>query len=267
MMQALNPSSHKPHWGVVIFPGSNCDHDALVAASNACGGEVRAIWHREDGIGECDAIVLPGGFSYGDYLRSGAIARFAPAMTPVVAMAGQGTLVIGICNGFQILTEAGLLPGALMRNAGLRFICREVRIRVERTDTPFTHLYREGQILSVPIAHNEGSFYLPQEQLDELERNRQVVFRYCDSQGQITDSANPNGSLNNIAGIVNPEGNILGMMPHPERRTDRLLGAPDGKLLFKSMNRHLIRRFNETPNPLEQTESTAGQTTDNPGPA
>jgi len=222
-------------WGVVVFPGSNCDKDALDAVGRILGQQARAIWHRTQQLDDLDVVLLPGGFSHGDYLRAGAIARFAPVMDKVIDFARNGGLVIGICNGFQVLTETGLLPGALMRNAGLRFICREVSLRVERNDTFFTRRYRDRQVINIPIAHNEGSFYLPPDQLQELEANRQVVFRYCDADGNATPEANPNGSLNNIAGIINREGNVLGMMPHPERRTDPILGVPDGAGVFRSI--------------------------------
>ncbi len=229
-------------WGVAIFPGSNCDHDALDALGRICQQEVRPLWHKNPGLGELDGVMLPGGFSYGDYLRTGAIARFSRVMDDIIPFAQAGGLTLGVCNGFQVLTEAGLLPGALMRNVGLRFICREVTLRVERVDTPFTSRYSKGQVLTIPIAHNEGNYYLPPEDLATLEANRQVVFRYCDRQGRITDKANPNGSLNNIAGIINLTGNILGMMPHPERRCDALLGKPDGLPLFESMIDHARER-------------------------
>jgi phosphoribosylformylglycinamidine synthase I len=225
----------------VIFPGANCDHDALDAVGRICGQDVVSVWHKETALDGFDSMVLPGGFSYGDYLRSGAIARFAPVMDKVVDFAGSGGLLIGICNGFQVLTEAGLVPGALMRNVGLRFVCKEVYLRVERTDTPFTSRLKVGQVLKIPIAHNEGSFYLPADELSALEANQQVVFRYCDSDGNVVPEANPNGSLNNIAGIINRQGNVLGMMPHPERRCDPLLGSPDGVDIFRSMIDHLNR--------------------------
>ena len=219
----------------MVFPGSNCDHDAVDVLQRIYGQRVREVWHRDDRLDGLDGLILPGGFSYGDYLRAGAIARFSPVMRNITGFAARGGLLLGICNGFQILTETGLLPGALMRNIGLRFICRVVHLRVERTDTPFTSRYRQGQVIRIPIAHNEGNYYLPGEQLEELEAARQVVFRYCDSDGAVTAGANPNGSVNNIAGIVNREGNVLGMMPHPERRCDPLLGDPDGAPLFHSM--------------------------------
>ncbi|MBM3329640.1 MAG: phosphoribosylformylglycinamidine synthase subunit PurQ [Calditrichaeota bacterium] len=235
------PVHARTRWGVVIFPGSNCDHDAIEALSRHAGQEVVPVWHRErlpDGL---DGVVLPGGFSYGDYLRSGAIARFAPVMEDVVRFADGGGLVIGVCNGFQILTEAGLLPGALGRNAGLRFICREVYLRVERTDTPFTSRYTLGQVLKIPIAHNEGNFYLPEDNLDRIESTRRVVFRYCDREGRTGPEFNPNGASRGIAGIINETGNVLGMMPHPERRCDPLLGSPDGLGLFQSAVDFLAR--------------------------
>ncbi|MDP8239562.1 MAG: phosphoribosylformylglycinamidine synthase subunit PurQ [Candidatus Hatepunaea meridiana] len=221
--------------GVVIFPGSNCDKDALDAIGRICGQDIKPIWHRDTNLDDMDAVILPGGFSYGDYLRAGAIARFAPVVEKLIAFADRGGLVIGICNGFQVLTETKLLPGALMRNEGLRFICREVFLRVERTDTPFTRNLQSGQVIKFPIAHNEGNFYLPSDELKKLEKNQQVLFRYCDAEGNVTPKANPNGSLNNIAGIVNIKGNVLGMMPHPERRCDPLLGEPDGVGIFESV--------------------------------
>lgn len=234
-MKDSHPFGRITRWGVAIFPGSNCDHDALYALGGICRQEVRKLWHKHPGIGDVDGVMLPGGFSYGDYLRTGAIARFSLVMDDIIPFAQTGGLTLGVCNGFQVLTEAGLLPGALMRNVGLRFICREVYLRVERNDTPFTSRYQVGEVLTIPIAHNEGNYYLPGEDLAALEANGQVVFRYCDRQGRVTDKANPNGSLNNIAGIINRAGNILGMMPHPERRCDDLLGKPDGLPLFQSM--------------------------------
>ncbi len=230
-------------WGVVIFPGSNCDHDALEALGRICGQNVRELWHKNNGIGDLDGVMLPGGFSYGDYLRSGAIARFARVMDEIIPFAQNGKgLVLGVCNGFQVLTEAGLLPGALMRNVGLRFICREIYLHVERNDTAFTSRYQVGEVLTIPIAHNEGNYFLPADELEALEANRQVVFRYCDRRGRITEAANPNGSANNIAGIINEAGNVLGMMPHPERRCEALLGKPDGLPLFLSMIDSVRRR-------------------------
>lgn len=222
-------------FGVVQFPGSNCDADCYHAIHAVTGQEVRYIWHEETDISDIDCIVLPGGFSYGDYLRCGAVARFSPVMKSVVAHASLGRYVIGICNGFQVLTEAGLLPGALYRNDHLKFICQPQNLRVERTDLAFTHDYQKGQVVSFPIAHGEGRFQADAELLEQLEANDQIVFRYCTADGQVTPEANPNGSLHNIAGICNEEGNVLGLMPHPERRCDRLLGGTDGKKMFKSV--------------------------------
>lgn len=223
---------------VLVFPGSNCDHDALDAAYRLTGTPPREIWHRWSDLGGVAVVILPGGFSYGDYLRSGAIARFSPVMDAVALHANSGGFVLGICNGFQVLTEAALLPGVLIRNANLRFVCREVCLRVERNDTAFTHRYRRGQVIRLPIAHNEGNFYLPEPELDELEARGQVVFRYCDEHGNVTRAANPNGSARNIAGIISRDGNVLGMMPHPERRTEALLGGEDGTGIFLSLDDH-----------------------------
>lgn len=222
-------------FGVVVFPGSNCDHDAFCAVENALGEEAAFLWHDSRDLEGSDVVILPGGFSYGDYLRTGAIARFAPIMGAVKEFAAQGGLVLGICNGFQILLEAGLLPGAMLRNRGLKFICRPVHLRVENADTPFTNACQPGQVLEVPIAHAEGNYYADAATLDALESNGQVVFRYATPDGAITDAANPNGSLHNIAGITNRAGNVLGMMPHPERASDALLGSRDGLLIFQSL--------------------------------
>ncbi len=226
---------------VVVFPGSNCEWDAYWAAREA-GAHVEFLWHKEEQIPPgVDCLILPGGFSYGDYLRSGAIARFSPIMRAVVRFAREGGLVLGICNGFQILCEAGLLPGAFIRNRTLRFICRTVFVRVERTDTPFTNQLRGGAVLRIPIAHGEGNYYADPETLRELEANGQVLFRYCDADGAVTDAANPNGSVANIAGIVNREGNVLGMMPHPERACEALLGSTDGLAIFQSIGFYCTR--------------------------
>ena len=222
-------------FGVVVFPGSNCDHDAFCAVENALGEEAAFLWHESRDLEGSDVVILPGGFSYGDYLRTGAIARFAPILDAVKEFAAQGGLVLGICNGFQILLEAGLLPGAMLRNRGLKFICRPVHLRVENTETPFTNACRPGQVLEVPIAHMEGNYYADAATLEELERNRQVVFRYATPEGELTDAANPNGSLHNIAGITNRAGNVLGLMPHPERASDALLGSRDGLFIFQSL--------------------------------
>ena len=228
-------------FGVVVFPGSNCDHDAFCAVQDALGEEAAFLWHESRDLQGSDVVILPGGFAYGDYLRTGAIARFAPVMSAVKEFAAQGGLVLGICNGFQILLEAGMLPGAMLRNRGLKFICRPVHLRVENTDTPFTCACLPGQVLEVPIAHMEGNYYTDEAALGELEHNRQVVFRYATPGGEITDAANPNGSLGNIAGIRNREGNVLGMMPHPERASDALLGSRDGLLVFQSLVQYGVR--------------------------
>jgi phosphoribosylformylglycinamidine synthase len=221
-------------FGVVVFPGSNCDHDAYHVISKVIGQPVDFIWHRSTHLNGFDAVILPGGFSYGDYLRAGAIARFSPIMQAVTEFAARGGLVLGICNGFQILCESGLLPGALMRNRGLKFICKFVNLRVEATETPFTYLYKPGQVISIPIAHGEGNYYCDPETLEELEREDRIIFRYCDEHGELTDEANPNGSLDNIAGICNRDRNVLGMMPHPERASEEILGSSDGRTLFQS---------------------------------
>lgn len=222
-------------FGVVIFPGSNCDHDTYHVISKVIGQPVDFIWHKEQEVDRFDAIILPGGFSYGDYLRSGAIARFSPVMRSIKEFAQAGGLVMGICNGFQILCEAGLLPGALLRNRDLKFICEHVNVRVERTDTAFTSACTDGQVLSVPIAHGEGNYFCDQATLDELEREKRVIFRYCDARGALAPEANINGSLNHIAGICNRERNVLGLMPHPERASESVLGSNDGRILFRSM--------------------------------
>ncbi|MEM6644748.1 MAG: phosphoribosylformylglycinamidine synthase subunit PurQ [Bacteroidota bacterium] len=222
-------------FGVIVFPGSNCDHDAYHVAKHVLNQDARFIWHKEEQLGDVDVVIVPGGFSYGDYLRAGAIARFSPIMKDVVRFAHDGGLVMGICNGFQVLCESGLLPGALGRNASLRFACKNVHLRTERTDTPFTNALSPQQVIQVPIAHGEGNYYAAAAVLDELEANHQVVFRYATPGGDVTPEANPNGSARNIAGIVNAEGNVLGMMPHPERCAEALLGNADGAYLFQSL--------------------------------
>lgn len=222
-------------FGVVIFPGSNCDHDTYHVISKVIGQPVDFIWHKEEEVDRFDAIILPGGFSYGDYLRSGAIARFSPVMRSIIKFARDGGLVLGICNGFQILCESGLLPGALLRNRDLKFICEHVNVRVERDNTPFTATYHVGQVLSLPIAHGEGNYFCDEQTLHELESENRVIFRYCDAEGNVTDEANPNGSLNNIAGICNRERNVVGLMPHPERAAESLLGCKDGRPMFRAM--------------------------------
>jgi len=231
-------------FGVVIFPGSNCDHDAHHAIGSVLGQPVDWIWHQSEDLSSFDAVILPGGFAYGDYLRTGAIARFSPVMRAVERFARRGGLVLGICNGFQILLEAGLLPGAMLRNSGLRFICRHVHIRVETTATPFTCAAQPGQVLRVPIAHSEGNYFCDAATLAKLERNEQVVFRYTDAEGRQTAAANPNGSLAAIAGICNRERNVLGLMPHPERASEAALGSADGLVVFRSMVKSLARATN-----------------------
>ncbi|MBI1784557.1 phosphoribosylformylglycinamidine synthase subunit PurQ [Candidatus Sumerlaeota bacterium] len=222
--------------GVVIFPGSNCDQDMIDALERVMGWEVRRLWHKETELPEgLDLIALPGGFSYGDYLRCGAIARFSPIMRSVVDFAARGGWVLGVCNGFQILTESGLLPGALLRNRSLRFRCHDVFLRVERHDTIFTDFKKD--VIRVPIAHGEGCYTIDAEGLKRIEGQGQVIFRYCDEKGKLTDAANPNGSLASIAGICNEAGNVLGMMPHPERVCEECVGGEDGKLVFASIER------------------------------
>ena len=221
--------------GIVVFPGSNCDHDAHYVAETIMEQDARLIWHKEASIGDADVVILPGGFSYGDYLRCGAIARFSPVMKDVVRFANNGGLVIGICNGFQVLTEAGLLPGVLLRNKSLLFICKYLHLRVENAATKFTNKCAPGEVLEIPIAHGEGNYFTDPDTLKRLEDNQQVVFRYCDRLGNTTDEANPNGSLNSIAGIINETGNVLGMMPHPERASDPVLKHTDGRKIFESI--------------------------------
>lgn len=235
--------------GVVTFPGTNCDRDVIHAINRAAGPEAGLaavpVWHEEEDLSGIDAVVLPGGFSYGDYLRTGAIARFAPVMRTVAQRARAGMPVLGICNGFQILLEAGLLPGAMRRNRTLRFICRPVRVRVERTDTPFTGLYRRGEVLTLPIAHYEGNYFAWPEELDVIETRGQVAFRYCGPQGQDArqfDEFNPNGSAGAVAGLTNPQGNVLGLMPHPERASEAVLGSDDGLRVWLSLGEWLRSR-------------------------
>lgn len=221
--------------GVVVFPGSNCDHDCQYIFKDVLGQYVEMIWHKETLLAGLDAVVLPGGFSYGDYLRTGAIARFSPVMGAVKAFANKGGLVIGICNGFQILLEAGLLPGVMLRNTSLNFICKDVYVKVENAATRFTNRCESGQVLKIPIAHADGNYYTDPVTLGGIKANAQVIFRYCTADGKVTPDANPNGSLDNIAGIMNANGNVLGMMPHPERSAESILGNEDGRLIFESM--------------------------------
>jgi phosphoribosylformylglycinamidine synthase subunit PurQ / glutaminase len=222
-------------FGIVVFPGTNCDRDCWHVVKAVLNCDVDFVWHEERDVSRFDCIILPGGFSYGDYLRVGAIARFSPVMESVRDFAEKGGLVIGICNGFQILVEAGLLPGALVRNKTIHFICKFVNLRVENADTPFTNQCEVGQVLRIPIAHNDGRYFCDKETLRRLERNGQIVFRYCTPDGEVTEEANPNGSVGNIAGIVNEKGNVLGMMPHPERASERLLGSEDGLFIWRSI--------------------------------
>ena len=224
---------------VIVFPGSNCDRDVAIALEASSGSAPQMIWHGETEIPKCDLIVLPGGFSYGDYLRSGAMAARAPIMRSVVAKANAGTPVLGLCNGFQIMTEAGMLPGALMRNAGLKFICRDVLLKVENGESLFTRRYTRGQIVRIPISHHDGNYFTDEATLDRLESTGRVAFRYCAADGVVNADANPNGSLNNIAGILNEAGNVLGMMPHPERLIAPELGGSDGRALFDALTEQL----------------------------
>lgn len=222
-------------FGIVTFPGSNCDYDAYHAVTEVLGEEAAYLWHKDHDLQNADVIILPGGFSYGDYLRAGAIARFSPIMQEVAAHARAGGPVLAVCNGFQIVCEAGLLPGALLRNAHLQFVSAPVRVRVENADTMFTNRYEAGELLKIPVAHGDGRYFAPAEVLDDLEADGRVIFRYADADGRISADANPNGSERNIAGIINEGGNVLGMMPHPERAVDPILGAPHGLGIFKSM--------------------------------
>jgi phosphoribosylformylglycinamidine synthase len=222
-------------FGVIVFPGSNCDHDAYHVISKHVGQPVDFIWHRDMRLDDYDAVILPGGFSYGDYLRAGALASFSPVMSAVREFAARGRLVLGICNGFQILCEAGLLPGALIRNRDLHFICDHVQVRVETTETPFTNQLEGGRVLRIPIAHAEGNYVCDDATFDELTREDRIVFRYCDERGEVSDASNPNGSRDSIAGICNRERNVLGLMPHPERACEDLLGSSDGRDIFRSL--------------------------------
>lgn len=219
--------------GIVVFPGSNCDWDTYHALKS-CGIEPVFLWHKERDLKGCDLVILPGGFSYGDYLRSGVLASFSSIMNSIREFAEKGGLILGICNGFQILLESGLLPGAMLRNKGLRFICKFVNIRVENDSTPFTRNLKKGEVLKIPIAHMDGNYYLPPSELEKLKRNGNIVFRYCNEKGEVNDETNPNGSMENIAGIVNEKGNVLGMMPHPERASFSILGSEDGRKIFQS---------------------------------
>jgi phosphoribosylformylglycinamidine synthase len=222
-------------FAVVVFPGSNCDHDAHYAAEHVLGQQAEFIWHKETSLKGADVVILPGGFAHGDYLRTGAIARFSPIMAEVQTFAAAGGPVLGICNGFQILLEAGMLPGAMLRNRTVQFHCAHVLIKVEQTDTPFTLACRPGQVLRIPIAHGEGNYYAEPDVIARLERNRQIVFRYTNEQGIPTDASNPNGAAANIAGLCNEQRNVVGLMPHPERACEMALGSSDGLMLFESV--------------------------------
>jgi phosphoribosylformylglycinamidine synthase I len=222
-------------FGIVVFPGSNCDEDAFHAAKEVFGQDAEYLWHKDADLKGADVLILPGGFAHGDYLRTGAMARFSPIMGPVRAFAERGGPVLGICNGFQILLEAGLLPGAMLRNRSLKYRCEHVHLRVEQTDTPFTSVARSGQVLRIPIGHGEGNYFAPPETLEKMEANRQVVLRYTDPMGRLDDDWNPNGSLSAIASVCNERRNVVGMMPHPERACEALLGGVDGCVIFESV--------------------------------
>jgi len=222
-------------FGVIIFPGSNCDHDAYWTIQHVANQRATFLWHESHDLENCDAIIVPGGFAYGDYLRTGAIAKFSPVMDSVRKFADSGGLVLGICNGFQILCESGLLPGALLRNAGLKYVCKPVHVRVENVATPFTNACQPDEVLTIPIGHMEGNYFCDSGTLEQLQRENNIVFRYSTAEGQITESANPNGSLDNIAGICNPGWNVLGMMPHPERASEPELGGTQGLKIFESL--------------------------------
>ena len=227
--------SSKVKFGIVVFPGSNCDHDAYHATKHVFQQDAEFLWHKETDLKNSDVIILPGGFSYGDYLRTGAIARFSPIMNEVIKFANNGGVVVGICNGFQILCESGLLPGVLLRNRSLLFSCKHVNIKVEKNNTRYSSESKVGDVLNIPIAHGEGNFFAESDALKEIEDNGQVLFRYCNAGGKNTDESNPNGSLNNIAGITNKNGNVMGMMPHPERACEADLGSVDGRKIFESI--------------------------------
>ena len=242
-------------FGVVQFPGSNCDYDTFYVLKSVMKQETVMLWHKEHDLKDVDCVVLPGGFSYGDYLRSGAIARFSPLMREVKAFARRGGLVLGICNGFQVLLELGLLAGAMLRNKDLKFLCQHVHVRVENADTAFSRAARQGQVLRIPIAHFDGNYYAPPRTLADAERHGQVVFRYCDAAGRVTEGANVNGSLHSIAGLMNKAGNVLGLMPHPERASEALLGSEDGRVIFDS----LIQSFSTRRAPRAKSRRTKGR--------
>src|SRR5271155_223097 len=222
-------------FGVITFPGSNCDHDCVHAVTAVAGQKAAELWHESTDLDGCDAVIVPGGFAYGDYLRTGAIAKFSPIMQSVKQFADKGGLVIGICNGFQILCESGLLPGALMRNAGLKYICKQIYLRVESVDSAFTNNMKQDEVLEMPIGHMEGNYFCDEATLAELRKQERVIFRYCTQEGDVTEAANPNGALDNIAGICSEGRNVLGMMPHPDRSSEGMLGSADGLNIFKAM--------------------------------
>ncbi len=231
------------NFAVLQFPGSNCDQDAVHVLRNVLGQSARLLWHKESSLGDADAVIVPGGFSYGDYLRTGAIARFSPVMQAVPQFAANGGLVLGICNGFQILCEAGLLPGALVRNRSLQFRCEHIFLKTATTDSPFTNRTPAGKLLRIPIAHGEGCYFADETTLAELEAKRQILWQYCSAQGELTEESNPNGSLLNIAGVCNERRNVAGLMPHPERASEPLLGSADGRLVFESMIAAVRNKF------------------------
>jgi len=224
-----------PKFGVIVFPGSNCDYDCYNALKNILSYDCEYVWHEEQDLTDFDCVVIPGGFSYGDYLRTGSIARFSPVMESVRSFAEKGKPVIGICNGFQILVESGILPGAFLKNNSLKFVCKWTHLTIENTSTPFTCSIKPGEVLKIPVAHGEGNFFIEDHSLESLISGSQIVFRYCDENGESAPSSNPNGSVYNIAGICNPSGNVIGMMPHPERSCEDIIGGTDGRLIFESV--------------------------------
>ena len=229
-----------PKFGIVVFPGSNCDHDTYYVLKKILDLDVNFLWHKQATLENCDVIILPGGFSYGDYLRTGAIARFSPIMNEVIKFANNGGYVFGICNGFQILLEAGLLPGVMIKNESLNFVCKDVYLKIENKETVFTKGINGKSALKIPVAHGEGNYFADERTLQELEDNNQIAFKYCSNDGSIINEANPNGSVMNIAGIINKQGNVMGMMPHPERSSDSVLGKTDGSLIFRAMVNNIL---------------------------
>lgn len=235
--------STRPIFGLVVFPGTNCEHDCYNSIKNIIGAECKYIWHQDREARGIDAVVLPGGFSYGDYLRSGAVAKFSPIMSFVRKFAEKNKLIIGICNGFQILLEEEILPGAMLRNNTLKFICKFIHAKIENNDTPFTGNYKKGQIIKIPVRHNEGNYYISREGLEQLEKNNQIILRYCSENGEVAEEFNPNGSVENIAGICNREKNVFGLMPHPEACCESILGSIDGQGIFRSMINYIIKNY------------------------